>query len=43
MKKATSTTLMFADIDHDHPSKREEIFKWVDWFIGRNWRLMALV
>lgn len=25
--------LMFADIDHNHPDVRDELFKWSDWFI----------
>ncbi|MDO4594007.1 MAG: alpha-amylase [Tissierellia bacterium] len=25
--------LMNADIDHSHPEVREEIFKWIDWFL----------
>src|SRR5699024_663130 len=32
-EKGNFDYLMFADIDHDHPEVREEIFKWVDWFM----------
>ncbi|MDO5695342.1 MAG: alpha-amylase [Eubacteriales bacterium] len=26
--------LMFANIDHRHPEVRDEIFRWVEWFVG---------
>ncbi|MDU2829579.1 MAG: alpha-amylase [Anaerococcus vaginalis] len=32
-EKGNFDYLMNADIDHSHPEVREEIFKWVDWFI----------
>lgn len=32
-EKGNFDYLMFADIDHDHPEVKEEIYKWVDWFI----------
>lgn len=32
-EKGNFDYLMSADIDHDHPEVREEIFKWVDWFM----------
>lgn len=32
-EKGNFDYLMNADIDHDHPEVREEIFKWVDWFM----------
>ena len=32
-EKGNFDYLMNADIDHSHPEVREEIFKWVDWFM----------
>lgn len=32
-EKGNFDYLMNMDIDHNHPEVREEIFKWVDWFI----------
>lgn len=32
-EKGNFDYLMNADIDHSHPEVREEIFKWVDWFV----------
>lgn len=32
-EKGNFDYLMFADIDHDHPEVKEEIYKWVDWFL----------
>ena len=32
-EKGNFDYLMNADIDHSHPEVREEIFKWIDWFI----------
>ena len=32
-EKGNFDYLMNADIDHSHPDVREEIFKWVDWFM----------
>lgn len=32
-EKGNFDYLMNMDIDHDHPEVREEIFRWVDWFI----------
>lgn len=32
-EKGNFDYLMNCDIDHNHPEVREEIFKWVDWFI----------
>lgn len=32
-EKGNFDYLMNADIDHDHPEVRKEIYKWVDWFL----------
>ncbi|MDY3006479.1 alpha-amylase [Anaerococcus porci] len=32
-EKGNFDYLMNADIDHNHPEVREEIFKWIDWFM----------
>lgn len=34
-EKGNFDYLMYADIDHDHPEVRQELFKWVDWFIDQ--------
>lgn len=34
-EKGNFDYLMNADIDHSHPEVREEIFKWVDWFMDQ--------
>lgn len=34
-EKGNFDYLMNADIDHSHPEVKEEIFKWVDWFMDQ--------
>lgn len=34
-EKGNYDYLMFADIHHDHPEVRDELFRWVQWFIDQ--------